>query len=66
MEQGFREDLIIEDTFLIEVKSVSKMEPVHKKQTLTYLRLTGLILGLLVGFNEALIKDGITRVVNNL
>lgn len=66
MEQGFRADLIVEDCVLIEIKSVSKIEPVHKKQTLTYLRLTGLKLGLLVNFNEALIKDGITRVVNNL
>jgi GxxExxY protein len=66
MEQGFRADLIVEDCVLIEIKSVSKIEPVHKKQTLTYLRLTGIKLGLLVNFNEALIKDGITRVVNNL
>jgi GxxExxY protein len=66
MEQGFRADLIVEDSVLIEIKSVSKIEPVHKKQTQTYLRLTGLKLGLLVNFNEALIKDGITRVVNNL
>jgi GxxExxY protein len=66
MEQGFRADLIVEDCVLIEIKSVSKIEPVHKKQTLTYLRLTGLKLGLLVNFNEALIKNGITRVVNNL
>lgn len=66
MEQGFRADLIVEDYVLIEIKSVSKIEVVHKKQTLTYLRLTGLKLGLLVNFNEALIKDGITRVVNNL
>lgn len=66
MEQGFRADLIVEDSVLIEIKSVSRIEPVHKKQTLTYLRLTGLKLGLLVNFNEALIKDRITRVVNNL
>lgn len=66
MEQGFRADLIVEDCVLIEIKSVSKIEAVHKKQTLTYLRLTGIKLGLLVNFNEALIKDGITRVVNNL
>lgn len=66
MEQGFRADLIVEDCVLIEIKSVSKIEAVHKKQTLTYLRLTGLKLGLLVNFNEAWIKDGITRVVKNL
>ncbi len=66
IEKGFKADLIVEDSVLIEIKSVSKIEPVHKKQTLTYLRLTGLKLGLLVNFNKALIKDGITRVVNNL
>jgi GxxExxY protein len=66
MEQGFRADLIVEDCVLIEIKSVSKIEAVHKKQTLTYLRLTGLKLALLINFNEALIKDGINRVVNNL
>jgi GxxExxY protein len=66
MEQGFRADLIVEDSVLIEIKSVSKIEPVHKKQVLTYIRLTDLKLGLLVNFNEALIKDGITRIVNNL
>lgn len=66
MEQGFRADLIVENCVLIEIKSVSKIEAVHKKQTLTYLRLTGLKLALLINFNEALIKDGINRVVNNL
>ncbi|MFN3998715.1 GxxExxY protein [Algoriphagus sp.] len=66
MKQGFRADLIVEDSVLIEIKSVSKIEPVHKKQVLTYIKLTDLKLGLLINFNEALIKDGITRVVNNL
>ena len=51
---------------IIEIKSIESVLPVHKKQMLTYLKLTGLKLGLLVNFNEALIKDGITRVVNNL
>jgi len=66
MDQGFRSDLIVEDRVLIEIKSVSAIAPVHLKQVLTYLKLTGLKLGLLINFNEALIKDGITRVVNNL
>ena len=66
MDQGFRSDLIVEGRVLIEIKSVGAIAPVHLKQVLTYLKLTGLKLGLLINFNEALIKDGITRVVNNL
>jgi GxxExxY protein len=63
---GFRADLIVENKVIIELKSVESIAPVHKKQLLTYLKLTGLKLGLLVNFNEALIKDGINRIVNNL
>ena len=66
MEVGFRTDLIVEKKVIIEIKSVELIAPVHQKQLLTYLRLTGLKLGLLVNFNEALIKDGIQRIVNNL
>ena len=66
MDQGFRADLIVEDSVLVEIKSVTNVEAVHKKQVLTYLKLTGLKLGLLINFNEALIKSGITRIVNNL
>ena len=66
MEDGFRADLIIESKVIIEIKSVENVIPVHKKQLLTYLKLTRLKLGLLVNFNEALIKDGITRIVNRL
>lgn len=66
MEIGFRADLIIENKVIIEIKSVEIIAPVHPKQLLTYLKITGLKLGLLINFNEALIKDGITRIVNNL
>ncbi len=66
MEQGFRADLIVENKVLIEIKSVENIAPVHQKQVLTYLKLTGMKLGLLINFNEAYIKNGITRVVNNL
>lgn len=66
MGLGFRADLIIEDKVLIELKSVETLAPVHYKQLLTYLKLTDLKLGLLINFNEKLIKDGINRVVNNL
>jgi GxxExxY protein len=66
LEEGFRADLIIEGKVIVELKSVEVIAPVHKKQVLTYLRLTNLKLGLLINFGEALIKDGITRVVNGL
>ncbi len=66
MELGFRADLVVEDLVLIEIKSVKMLELVHKKQLMTYLKLTGFKLGLLVNFNEALIKNGIVRIVNNL
>ena len=65
-DEGFRADLIVEDKLIIELKSVEKLAPVHSKQLLTYLRLTRRRLGLLVNFGEALIKDGIKRVVNGL
>ena len=66
MELGFRADLIIENRVVVEVKSVEAIAPVHRKQLLTYLRLTDKRLGLLINFNVDLIKNGITRVVNNL
>jgi GxxExxY protein len=66
MEIGFRADVIVENKVIIELKSVEEIAKVHQKQLLTYLKLTGLKLGLLINFNEALIKNGITRIVNNL
>jgi GxxExxY protein len=66
MELGFRADIIVENKMIIEIKSIDAIAPVHSKQLLTYLKLTGIKLGLLVNFNEALIKDGIKRIVNNL
>lgn len=66
MNLGFRADMIVEDKVLIELKSVVNLAPVHYKQLLTYLKLTNIKLGLLVNFNDKLIKDGINRVVNNL
>jgi len=63
---GFRADLIVDDQVIVEIKSVDALAPVHKKQLLTYLRLSGKRLGLLINFNVALIKDGITRVANGL
>ncbi len=66
LDLGFRADLVIESKVILELKSVSKLTPVHPKQLLTYLKVTDLKLGLLINFNEALIKNGITRIVNNL
>jgi GxxExxY protein len=61
---GFRIDLLVESTVVVELKSVETVKPVHKKQLLTYLKLTGKPLGLLFNFNEVLLKDGITRIIN--
>ncbi len=66
LDEGFRADLIVENLVIIELKAVEQVIPVHKKQLLTYLRLTGKKLGLLINFNEDKIKDGISRVVNGL
>lgn len=66
MEIGFRADLIVEKLVIVELKSVETILPVHQKQLLTYLKLTNTKLGLLINFNESLIKNGITRIVNNL
>lgn len=65
-ENGFRADLIVEDKVLIELKSVETLSKVHYKQVMTYLKLTDLKLGLLINFNENLIRDGIKRVVKGL
>jgi GxxExxY protein len=66
LELGFRLDLLIEDKVIIEVKSVENIAEVHHKQVLSYLKITGLKLGVLVNFNVAHIKDGIYRKVNGL
>jgi GxxExxY protein len=66
MDIGFKADIVVENKVIIELKSVEKIMPIHKKQLLTYLKLSGLKLGLLINFNVELIKDGITRIVNNL
>ena len=66
MELGFRADLIVENKVVVEIKSIETIAPVHKKQLLTYLKLTDKRLGLLINFNVDLIKNGIVRVVNGL
>ena len=66
LELGFRPDIIIDSKVIVEVKSIAAIAPVHRKQLETYLRLTGMHLGLLINFNVELIKNGIQRVVNRL
>ena len=66
LEVGFRSDLIVEQKVIVEIKAIDKLAPVHFKQLLTYLKLTNLKLGLLVNFDEEIIKNGMKRVVNGL
>lgn len=63
-DEGFRADLIIENSVIIELKSVENIVPVHKKQLLTYLKLLDLRVGYLLNFGEELMKSGITRIIN--
>ncbi|TGM95543.1 GxxExxY protein [Leptospira dzoumogneensis] len=64
LKNAFRVDLLVENQVIVEIKSVEKLLPIHSKQTLTYLRLMKLQCGLLINFNEQLLKSGITRLVN--
>jgi len=66
MEDAYRVDLIIEDKVIVEVKSVLELHPVFYSQVLTYLKQTNIKLGLLINFNNELIKNGIHRIVNKL
>ena len=63
-DEGFRADIIVEDLVIVELKSVESVSKAHKKQVLTYLKLTGCKLGYLLNFGEALMKDGISRILN--
>ena len=65
-DEAFRADLVVEQKVIVELKSVERVSEAHKKQVQTYLRLTGCKLGFLLNFGEALMKRGITRVVNGL
>ncbi|HOO21010.1 MAG TPA: GxxExxY protein [Kiritimatiellia bacterium] len=63
-EEGYRMDLLVEDRVVVELKSVEQVAPVHKKQLLTYLKLAGKPVGLLINFGAATLKEGVTRVIN--
>jgi GxxExxY protein len=66
IESVFRADLMVNDLVFVELKSVERLDPVHFTRTLTYLRMTGLKLALMINFNEKVIKNGIHRIVNHL
>ncbi len=66
MDVGFKADLIVENKVIIEIKSIEALAPIHYKQLTTYLKITNLKLGLLINFNEYLLKDGIKRIANKL
>jgi len=64
LDCGYRLDIVADDRIILELKSVGRVEPIHKAQLLTYLKLTGLPLGLLINFNVAVMRDGIFRIAN--
>jgi len=66
LDCGYRLDVVVENAIILELKSCDKIEPIHEAQLLTYLRLSGLKLGLLLNFNVPLMRDGIVRIVNEL
>ena len=63
-DEGFRADLVVNGLVILELKSIEEVHPVHKKQLLTYLKLTNLKLGYLLNFGDELMKNGITRIIN--
>jgi len=66
LDCGYRLDIVVEKKIILELKSCEKIEPIHKAQLLTYLRLSGINLGLILNFNVPVMRNGIARVVNNL
>lgn len=66
IDESFRADLIVNNQVLVELKSVERLQPVHSKQVLTYLKLTKLHLGLLINFGAPYLKDGLHRIANQL
>ena len=66
LDCGYRLDVVVEDAIILELKSCEKIDPIHKAQLLTYLKLSGFKLGLLLNFNVTLMREGIMRIVNEL
>jgi GxxExxY protein len=66
IELGYRADMIVDDAVIVELKAIAKLEPIHKAQLLSYLKLGGYRVGLLINFHALYLKDGIKRMVNEL
>ena len=66
LDCGYRVDIVVENAVILELKSCEKIEPIHSAQLLTYLKLTGLHIGLILNFNVPVMRDGIVRMVNKL
>lgn len=66
LEVGYRIDLLVEKKFIVEIKSVDAINDLHLAQVLTYLKLSGCKLGMLINFNTVLFKDGVKRVINGI
>ena len=66
LDCGYRLDIVVEEKVILELKAVAALLPIHDAQLLTYLKLTGLKLGLLINFNVPVLRDGIRRMANNL
>lgn len=66
IDVGYRFDLLVEDCVMVELKAIDKLAPIHEAQLLTYLKLSGIKLGLLINFNVLHLKDGLKRMVNKL
>ncbi len=64
LDAGYRLDILVEDKVIVELKTVENIQPIHKAQTLTYLKLANKKIGLLINFNVALLKNGIKRIAN--
>lgn len=65
LDAGYRVDLLVEDSVIVELKAIDRLLPVHEAQLLSYLRMSNLSLGLLINFNVRLLRDGVRRIVNN-
>lgn len=65
LDCGYRLDLLVEETLIVELKSVEKLQPIHEAQLLSYLKLSGCKIGLLINFNNRVLKDGLKRLVND-
>ena len=66
LDYGYRLDIVVENKIIIELKACDRIEPIHRAQLLTYLKLSGLTLGLLLNFNTPVMRDGIVRIANKL